>query len=135
MLTHTKLLFSGAVMFGSRALEVSKAKSDYDFVMLKSNFYAMFKGENFNELPVENYFSVMPDDKEAFIILNLRINGNAKADLLVVKEQKSIEIVRDSIKYMKQTYRKDILSEKDLRIKLYEAELLHRGFVTHVYKD
>lgn len=127
-LTPSALLFAGAVPFGSRALDVNIPSSDYDFAILDTNYYNLLGTEEYARVSLENYFKVIPP-KKSFAVLNVPINTNEKVDLLVVTEQGYLTTIKEAVKYLKDNYRKDILQDRKLRIRLYEAELLHRGFI------
>ena len=128
-ITTSKLLLSGAVEFGSRALGISTRNSDYDFAILRVNYETLLGEEEYLELPPDKYFKVVPPGGKSSLVAGIPLKEGTTLDLLVVEKKEYLDIIKEAIKYMKSTYRKDILKYKNLRIDLCEAELLHRGFI------
>ena len=123
--TPETLKFLGAVAFGSRALGVHDKYSDYDFAILR-NTYEKFTehNDNFPELPLDNYFKVMPPNGN-----NTLIKCNVKDkqyDLLLVEHQEHLDIIKKSVEDIKHLPYK--YTNKQDRIRAYERALLSNGF-------
>lgn len=132
-LTVPKLLFAGAVEFGSRALNVDYERSDYDFAMLRSNFYKLMENSNyfFTILPIKNYFKIIPRYGKNSLIRGLMIGNifsGTKLDILILEHQEHIDIIRKSVDFVKTTYSTKLLKGKNFRIKVYEQALEKYGF-------
>ena len=125
------LRFLGAVQFGSRALGVHTDQSDYDFAMLRSTYEAAFKDTNHEQLPLRNYFKIVPPTGNNTLVRKIpAIDGNT-IDILVLEHHAHLDVVRGAIYKMTSgnepfpPYR-----NKQYRIKVYEKNLLQLGFRT-----
>jgi len=133
-LTIDKLLFAGAVPFGSRALDVDNANADYDFAMLRTNFETLMKDDTDTALrlvPAERYFKIVPPWSTASMIV---VNLKGKTDILLLEKQWHVDAVRKSVEDLKELPRYHYTYKPD-RVRLYQLALLHNGFVHNDYKE
>ena len=123
--TPETLKFLGAVAFGSRALGVHDRYSDYDFAILRSTYEKFAEhNDNFPELPLSNYFKVIPPHGNNTLI-KCYIQ-NKQYDLLIIEHQKHLDIIKKSIQDIKHMAR--VLVNKQDRIRACERALLSNGF-------
>jgi len=121
------LLFAGGVLFGSRALEVHNNYPDYNIAILESTFIALFQGViPAEKIGIRNYFKVIPKIGTNYLVQTV-LADNKEVDLLVMSEQSSIDIVRESIEHIK-SCSTAVLRDKRTRIQLYEEQLCKNGF-------
>ena len=119
-----------AVMFGSRALGCFSEGSDYDFAILEKDLPVSpdinFKGHYFD---VDNYLKHYPEG--ATFILKFPFSSlfleETNVDLLVLKKEEDLEVVRKSMEDMKKIP-KHILKDKNTRIELYQKCLENYGW-------
>ena len=112
---QTKLLFSGAVRFGSKVL--CDNYRDEDFVIVRANWDKVTNGTKYSrEANVSNYFSVIPPYGGSLI----KFDG---VDVIVLEEQSHVVMVKKSVKYLQDNYSKQELSIKDFRVKVFEEQL------------
>ena len=131
-LTVDKLLFAGAISFGSRALNVDTRSADHDFAMLKTNFDNLIKDstDRVELVTAEHYFTVVPAWSTPLLVVT-RIEG-IKIDILLFSKKAYIDIVKKSIRDMQKLPKYMYYNKKHRRV-LYQKTLLRNGFVHSNY--
>jgi len=122
-LTPSKLLFAGAVLFGSRALGVNEEDADYDFAIYYNNFKNLVDGKH-PEFPIKDYFTVIPNGK-AFLVRIVEFE--ADIDIVVLRDINDLTTIKRSIDELKNIDSRK-LKHKKFRVKEYEKALLRNGF-------
>jgi hypothetical protein len=126
----TKLRFSGAVEFGSRALGVENPRSsDYDFAITAETYLSLRTTPGFNENRSVNmglYFPIVPPTGLNYLVKAWI--GNSQLDLLVLEHSSSLDTIRKAVKSIS-THPKTKLIYKPYRIKVYQEALADNGWV------
>ena len=125
-----------ATMYGSRALQVNHANSDYDiaFSSESSNIVSRLMAAGIESADPTDYFKVGPEGGyRAFfpkVLLAVdRVNPYEKmyADILVVPTDEDLDCISSSINDLR-VIPSYLLENKGTRIDLYQKALVHRGW-------
>lgn len=108
-------------LFGSRALGVATEESDYNIAIHISDLPNTFKDALTEGRDLGRYFSVLP--KEG----GFKINTHKGVDLVVLNSRLDLALFTEAVHRLKDLP-KWTLTNKQLRIALFEEQLLHLGF-------
>ena len=123
------LEFAGAVPFGSRALDVATAKSDYDFAISAKNAKNLNLDSSYKIDPAI-YFKYLPCIHKSVLYYKVPTTDNNYLDLLVLPTDADVLTVSKSISFLKNSTTKKTLKNKYSRIQLYERQLAYNGWCT-----
>lgn len=125
-----------ATMYGSRALQVNHANSDYDiaFSNESSNIVRRLMAAGVKSTAPTNYFKVGPEGGYCAFFHKVplgidRVNPYRKiyADILVVHTDEDLDCISSSINDLR-SIPSYLLENKGARIDLYQKALVHRGW-------
>jgi len=124
-LSVTQLEFSGAVLFGSKALGVENSHSDVDMAIVAHNYYTLEKSftSNVIQRPLDQYLNVYPPKGNNFMVRQK--TSDPRIDLLVLENQSDVDIVQRAVEMIKD---KPYLEHKRHRCYYYEQALLSLGW-------
>jgi len=129
-LTPESILFSGGVMFGSRALGVDKHHSDYDIAICKANFKALVADRDipFSTYPIDDYFEVVPPSGDNNLLKYRDYKTGDSIDIVVLEHQHDVDIMRAAIAELRLSPKSE-LTPKHWRITAFEKALLKLGHI------
>lgn len=125
-----------ATMYGSRALQVNHANSDYDiaFSSESSNIVSRLMAAEVKSTDPTNYFKVGPEGgycaffhKVPLVIDRVSPYKKIYADILVVHTDEDLDCISSSINDLR-SIPSYLLEDKGTRIDLYQKALVHRGW-------
>ena len=124
-----KLLFAGGVLFGSRALNVETADSDYDIAILHSNLNTLLSSSPIKLVivPLENHFEVVPPYGHNYLIKGLEFT-EGPVDIIVLEHQEHLDMIRKSTGTVLQSTSNLLLKDKDIRRLVYMKAMKQHGF-------
>ena len=125
-----------ATMYGSRALQVNHANSDYDIAFSResSNIVSRLMAAGVRSTDPTNYFKIGPEGgycaffhKVPLVIDSVNPHRKMYADILVVHTDEDLDCISSSINDLR-SIPSYLLENKGTRIDLYQKALVHRGW-------
>lgn len=124
------LRFTGAVEFGSRALDVPPTNyTDHDVAVTREMADKILETKDgYRVCCIDTYFNVVPKSEGNYLIRGLYSHGDSnEIDLLVLENQSDLDIVKKSVEDIK-NLDKMFLQVKSNRIKAYQKALKKNGW-------
>jgi len=132
-----------AHMYGSRRLGLFTGTSDYDFYFHISDLDKL--GTSFFELKSKNiivkeqsfndYITSKPKYGKAFLLKALPILDNTHADILIFSDKRDVAIMDKVLTILSESVTNTALSDKELRIAVYNQMLQEEGFIPNINND
>ena len=125
---YNKLLFTGGIAFGSRALGVSTEKSDYDIAItidqLNTAIDTGLIRKTYSSWDIYEYFEVIPRNNDGYLIRQY----NSNLDILVLPTMGDLLIMKSAMQHLN-TLDKELITNKEDRVEQHSNALLERGWV------
>ena len=124
------LLFSGAVLFGSRALGVGRSTSDYDIAISHKALNTLLADIEIDIVtsPLQKHFDIIPKTGSNYIIKGIKLNKDI-ADIIVLEHQSDVDNFITINAAVLASSSLLLLKDKKIRTKAYKKAMLANGMI------